>query len=127
MTLTSLFHIAYIIFHRPGTAAREGPVAAPERPEGGLERGEQLGLSKEKPWFGRFVCAKRPNTGRSCGAPRDDLTGILLWFDNTFIGLLTKLGYDVSRTIHFYEAWLATLAIGVWHLFRDLPTPTSTR
>ena len=40
-----------------------------------------------------------------------------MWFDNTFIGLLTKLGYDVSRTVHFYEAWLATLAIVVWHLY----------
>jgi hypothetical protein len=40
-----------------------------------------------------------------------------MWFDNTFIGLLTKLGYDVSRSIHFYEAWLASLAILVWHIY----------
>ena len=40
-----------------------------------------------------------------------------MWFDNTFIGLLSKLGYDVTRTIHFYEAWLATLAILVWHIY----------
>ncbi len=44
-------------------------------------------------------------------------TGTILWFENTFIGLLTKLGWDVSRTIHFYEAWLATLAILVWHIY----------
>jgi len=45
------------------------------------------------------------------------VTGIVMWFDNTFIGLLSKLGYDVSRTIHFYEAWLASLAILVWHFY----------
>jgi cytochrome b subunit of formate dehydrogenase len=45
------------------------------------------------------------------------VTGIIMWFDNTFIGVFTKLGYDVSRTIHYYEAWLATLAIIVWHFY----------
>ena len=44
-------------------------------------------------------------------------TGLILWFDNTFIGLLTKLGWDVARTVHYYEAWLATLAIIVWHFY----------
>ena len=46
-----------------------------------------------------------------------------MWFDNTFIGLLTKLGYDVARAIHFYEAWLATLAILVWHLYYVIFNP----
>jgi cytochrome b subunit of formate dehydrogenase len=44
-------------------------------------------------------------------------TGLILWFDNTFMGLLTKLGWDVARTVHYYEAWLATLAIIVWHVY----------
>jgi hypothetical protein len=33
------------------------------------------------------------------------------------MGLLTKLGFDISRTVHFYEAILATLAIIVWHFY----------
>lgn len=45
------------------------------------------------------------------------VTGFILWFDNTFIGLLTKLGWDVARTIHYYEAWLAFLSILVWHFY----------
>src|SRR5512136_2551233 len=44
-------------------------------------------------------------------------TGVILWFQDPFIGLLSKLGWDVARTIHFYEAVLATLAIIVWHLY----------
>jgi hypothetical protein len=44
-------------------------------------------------------------------------TGAILWFENTSIGLFTKLGFDISRTIHFYEAILATLAIIVWHFY----------
>ena len=45
------------------------------------------------------------------------VTGALLWFENTSIRLFTKLGYDVSRTVHLYEAVLATLAIIVWHFY----------
>ena len=45
------------------------------------------------------------------------VTGVILWFDNTFLGLLTKLWWDVARTVHYYEAWLATLAIIVWHFY----------
>jgi hypothetical protein len=30
---------------------------------------------------------------------------------------LTKLGWDIARVIHFYEAWLAVLAIIVWHFY----------
>ena len=36
------------------------------------------------------------------------VTGFLLWFENSTIGLLTKLGFDISLTVHFYEAVLAT-------------------
>jgi hypothetical protein len=39
------------------------------------------------------------------------------------MGLFTKLGFDISRTIHFYEAILATLAIIVWHFYFVLFNP----
>lgn len=45
------------------------------------------------------------------------LTGVVLWFDHTSMGLFTKLGFDISRTIHVYEAIRVTLAIFVWHFY----------
>ena len=45
------------------------------------------------------------------------VTGAVLWFENTSMGWFTKLGFDAARTVHFYEAVLATLAIIVWHLY----------
>jgi len=51
-------------------------------------------------------------------------TGIVMWFDNYFIGLFTKLGWDSSRTIHYYEACLATLAILVWHFYFVIFNPS---
>ena len=45
------------------------------------------------------------------------VTGAILWFENVSMGLFTKLGFDIARTVHFYEAVLATLAILVWHFY----------
>jgi cytochrome b subunit of formate dehydrogenase len=45
------------------------------------------------------------------------VTGLMLWFDNWFISLLPKGVLDVALVIHFWEAWLATLAILVWHMY----------
>jgi len=45
------------------------------------------------------------------------ITGLMLWFDNWFIQFLPKGVLDVALVIHFYEAWLASLAIFVWHFY----------
>ncbi len=77
-----------------------------------------LSLSTEKPRLDRFsYIEKSEYWALVWGTAVMTFTGMIMWFDNTFIGLLTKLGYDVSRAIHFYEAWLATLAILVWHFY----------
>jgi predicted CXXCH cytochrome family protein len=76
------------------------------------------GLSKNKPRFERFgYIEKAEYWALIWGIIVMAGTGIIMWFDNYFIGLLTKLGWDISRTIHFYEACLATLAILVWHFY----------
>ncbi len=77
-----------------------------------------LGLSAEKPRFGRFsYIEKSEYWALIWGTLIMGATGAVLWFENTSIGLLTKRGYDISRTVHFYEAILATLAIIAWHLY----------
>lgn len=77
-----------------------------------------LGLSKKKPLFDRFsYIEKAEYWALIWGSIIMTATGFLLWFENTTIGLFTKLGFDISRTVHFYEAILATLAIVVWHFY----------
>ena len=77
-----------------------------------------LGLAPAKPAFGRFnYIEKTEYWAMMWGSLLMGVTGMVLWFDNTSIGLFTKLGFDISRTIHFYEAILATLAIVVWHFY----------
>ena len=77
-----------------------------------------LGLAPTKPAFGRFsYIEKTEYWAMVWGSMLMSLTGVVLWFENTSIGLFTKLGFDVSRTVHFYEAVLASLAIVVWHFY----------
>ena len=77
-----------------------------------------LGLSATKPAFPRFsYIEKAEYWALVWGTVLMGATGAILWFENTSMGLFTKLGFDISRTVHFYEAILATLAIVVWHFY----------
>lgn len=77
-----------------------------------------LGLAPEKPAFGRFsYIEKLEYWAMIWGTILMTLTGFVLWFDNTSMGYIGKLGIDIARYIHFYEAILATLAIIVWHFY----------
>jgi cytochrome b subunit of formate dehydrogenase len=77
-----------------------------------------LNWSTVRPRFGRFsYIEKSEYWALVWGTIVMAGTGAILWFDNTFLNLLTKLWWDVARTVHYYEAWLATLSIIVWHLY----------
>jgi cytochrome b subunit of formate dehydrogenase len=77
-----------------------------------------VGISKHKPRFGRFsYIEKSEYWALVWGTFVMAATGMILWFDNTFLGILTKLWWDVAGTVHYYEAWLATLSIVVWHFY----------
>jgi cytochrome b subunit of formate dehydrogenase len=83
------------------------------------------GLSKNKPRFERFSYIEKVEYWALIwGIIVMAGTGIVMWFNNYFIDLLTKLGWDISRTIHFYEACLATLAILVWHFYFVIFNPS---
>jgi cytochrome b subunit of formate dehydrogenase len=77
-----------------------------------------LGFSDDKPKFDRFsYIEKSEYWALVWGNIVMGATGIIMWFDEFFLGIFTKLGYDISRTVHYYEAWLAMLAILVWHIY----------
>jgi formate dehydrogenase gamma subunit len=45
------------------------------------------------------------------------LTGLMLWFEEVTLALFPRWVIDLVTVIHLYEAWLATLAIVVWHFY----------
>ncbi len=51
------------------------------------------------------------------------LTGFVLWFPVQAAKIFPSWIVMVSQTIHYYEAWLATLAIIVWHGFFTIVHP----
>lgn len=51
------------------------------------------------------------------------VTGFILWFEVEWLRYFPKWTFDVARTIHFYEAILATLTIIVWHFYSVIFNP----
>ncbi len=119
MVLASVFHLYYLAFTARGREFLRDML--PLRRDFTDAVGAvlyYLGQRTDRPRCGRFgYVEKAEYWALVWGTVVMTATGVVLWFENTFIGLLTKLGYDVARTIHFYEAWLATLAILVWHIY----------
>jgi cytochrome b subunit of formate dehydrogenase len=85
-----------------------------------------LGLTKEHPRFDRFsYVEKMEYWALMWGTLVMVVTGLALWAKTFVLHYIPKWGLDVFEVIHYYEAWLATLAIIVWHLYMVLMRPGS--
>ncbi|MFN2372049.1 MAG: cytochrome b/b6 domain-containing protein [Candidatus Krumholzibacteriia bacterium] len=51
------------------------------------------------------------------------LTGLCLWFEAALVAQVGKGTLEVFLVIHYYEAWLAFLAILVWHMYGVMFNP----
>jgi cytochrome b subunit of formate dehydrogenase len=51
------------------------------------------------------------------------LTGLCLWFEKFIVMQVGKGVLEIFLIIHYYEAWLAFLAILVWHMYGVLFNP----
>jgi len=119
MVLASLYHLYYILFVPRGKQLIKDLLPTTKDINDFINvLMYYFGANQSKPKFGRFSYVEKAEYWALVwGTVVMTITGIILWFDNTFMGLLTKLGWDAARTIHYYEAWLATLAIIVWHFY----------
>jgi cytochrome b subunit of formate dehydrogenase len=78
-----------------------------------------LGLSKEKPKFGRFSYGEKAEYWALVwGTALMGVTGIMIWAKVWVGDLVARWWVDVATAVHFYEAILATLAILVWHFYQ---------
>ncbi len=85
-----------------------------------------LGLSKSYPKFGRYTYAEKAEyLALIWGVVVMGASGVILWFPEFFLQFLPTWIFETSEVIHYYEAWLATLAIIVWHWFFVLFHPES--
>jgi len=78
-----------------------------------------LGLSKQRPQFGRFSYAEKAEYWALVwGTGLMAVTGVMMWAKVGVGNLLARWWVDVATAVHFYEAILATLAIVVWHFYQ---------
>ncbi|MGD1032041.1 MAG: cytochrome b/b6 domain-containing protein [Opitutaceae bacterium] len=119
MLAAAAWHIAYLGFTKPGRGLfRDLLPRMRDLTDPFKVLKYNIGLAPDKPRFGRFsYIEKAEYWALVWGTILMGVTGAVLWFENFSIGHLTKLGFDISHTVHFYEAILATLAIIVWHFY----------
>ncbi len=83
-----------------------------------------IGKGNTRPRFGRFSYVEKAEYWALVwGSVVMILTGIALWFDNEIAKVVPKGFLDVMLVVHYYEAWLATLAIAIWHLYSTIFNP----
>ncbi len=83
-----------------------------------------FGLREESPAFGRFSYVEKAEYWALIwGTVVMVITGFALWFDNWVVRLFPSGFMDVMLVIHYYEAWLAFLAILVWHMYATVFSP----
>ena len=119
MLVACLWHVAYLALTRRGRQLLRDLLPRKKDITDAIGVMKyNVGLAKTKPKLDRFsYMEKAEYWALVWGTIVMSITGFVMWFDNLAMGSLTKRGYDVARIIHFYEAWLAFLAILVWHFY----------
>jgi len=119
MLTISLIQVAYFIFSAKG---REEFLAMLPTPKDLLDLLQNikfhLGLSKEKPKFDHFDYGEKAEyLALIWGVIIMGVTGFMLWFPEIFARYLPNWFFEAAEVVHYYEAWLASLAILIWHWF----------
>jgi cytochrome b subunit of formate dehydrogenase len=119
MIIISFYHIYYISFTQRGRQLVKDlfPKLSDFTDAIGVAK-FNLGISKVKPKLDRFSYVEKAEYWALVwGTIVMSLTGLLMWIYIDYIGVFSKLDWDIARTIHYYEAWLAFLSIVIWHFY----------
>ncbi|NOX90576.1 MAG: hypothetical protein GXO77_16345 [Calditrichaeota bacterium] len=77
-----------------------------------------LGFGKERPKFDHFDYSEKAEyLALIWGIIIMGASGFMLWFPEFFARFMPSWFFEAAEIIHYYEAWLASLAILVWHWF----------
>ncbi len=124
MIATSLWHLVYLLTRRGRLQLMAMLPKFEDVKEVAQNIGYLLGLRREPPHFGRFsYIEKAEYWALIWGTLVMATTGLVLWFENITLRFLPKWALDVATLVHYYEAWLATLAILVWHFYYVIFNP----
>jgi len=115
----SIVHIVYVIVSRRGREEFRAMVPSfQDIKDVGDNMGFHAWITKKKPRFSRYdYTQKAEYWALVWGTGLMAITGLVLWFPVIATSVAPSWIVSISETIHFYEAWLAMLAIIVWHFF----------
>ncbi len=124
MIATSLLHLGYL-FTRRGRALILALLPRLSDVREAFQNVLYLvGLRREPPLFDRFnYVEKAEYWALVWGNIVMTVTGFLLWFENQSLRWLPKWALDLATLVHYYEAWLAFVAIVIWHLYQNMINP----
>ncbi|MEE9218431.1 MAG: cytochrome b/b6 domain-containing protein, partial [Acidobacteriota bacterium] len=125
MTLLSGWHLGWLVFSQRGREQRRAlrPRFSDLR-ELVASVGRNLGLRVAPEPANRFgYVEKAEYWALVWGTIIMAVTGTILWAEGTALRYLPKWGLDVAEVVHYYEAWLASLAILVWHIYFTVLRP----
>jgi cytochrome b subunit of formate dehydrogenase/ribosomal protein S27AE len=115
-----IYHMFYLVAAREGRRLLRDIAPAPNDAFDAVRAIRYyLGLSKQKPEFGRFNYAEKAEYWALVwGTGLMGVTGVMIWAKVWVGDLFARWWVDVATAVHFYEAILATLAILVWHFYQ---------
>lgn len=120
----ALWHIAFLLTARGRTFLRDMLPGRKDFSDFFTMLRYNLGRSDEQPLIGRFSYVEKAEYWALVwGTAVMGLTGLFLWFENLAVGVFPKGLLDVLLVIHYYEAWLAFLAILIWHMYATIFNP----
>jgi formate dehydrogenase gamma subunit len=115
----SFYHLYYMIFTRRGRSLTGAFAIGIQDIKDVISNVlYYIGIKKSPPRFDHFnYMEKVEYYALVWGTIVMGVTGLMLWFDEWTLAFFPRWTVDLVTVIHLYEAWLATLAIIVWHLY----------
>lgn len=125
LTLAGVYHLGYLFGTQRGRSQFRAMIPRWQdiRDAEGLI-GYNLGWRSSRPRFHRFsYIEKLEYWAVIWGTFVMAATGFLMWFQTAVLRRWPLWFIDLATVIHYYEAWLATLAIAIWHFYNVIFRP----
>lgn len=121
----SAYHVVYLLFTKRGRGQLKALMIKWRDVRDAIGTNMyHLGMSQQKPKYARYnYIEKAEYWALVWGSLIMITTGSLLMFKDFFFQFIPNWIFDVARTIHYFEAVLAVLAILVWHLYFTIFDP----
>ncbi|KAB2960768.1 MAG: hypothetical protein F9K13_04100 [Candidatus Methylomirabilis oxygeniifera] len=125
MALAAIYHLAYLFGTQRGrTQFRCMKPGRRDLHEAWGMVAFNLGLRLHRPRFHRFTYAEKLEYWAVIwGTAVMTGTGFMMWFQAGVLTRWSLLVIDLATVVHYYEAWLATSAIVVWHFYSVIFRP----